>query len=134
MAVRDKNIHKDAATAKKFLVIPVITALSLTDAVIFSLVVGFAYQVTRVRSFCRTKAGTVSFKVKNATREAVAAGTFTAATEDAQTLSTTKADVRGSSTEALTVELTTDGSGVLANGFVVIEIRPFPLEQDLGPA
>jgi delta 1-pyrroline-5-carboxylate dehydrogenase len=40
---------------------------------------------------------------------------FTAATEVGQTLSTTLANIRGSSTEAITVVLTTDHTGVLAN-------------------
>lgn len=133
MSVKDANVDKDAAIGKKFLVIPVTTAVSLTDAVIFSLLVGFKYQITRVRSFCRTKAGTVTFKVKSATRESVAAGTFTPATEVAQTISTTKANIRGSASEVLTVELTTDGSGALTNGIIVVELRPRPMSKDIGP-
>lgn len=131
--VRDQNHHKSANVPKKTLVVPVETAVSLTNAVIFSHVIGHKFEITRVRSFCRTKAGAVSFKVKAGTREAVPAGTTTAATEVAQTLSTTKANVRGSATEAVTVELTTDGTGALTNGRVVIEYRPFPLAGDLGP-
>jgi hypothetical protein len=77
------------------------------------------------------KAGTVSGNAKIGSRTS-APLVFTAATEVAGVLSTTKADVRGSATEVLTIEYTTDGSGVLTNGFVIVELRPRPLARDLG--
>lgn len=127
--VRDRNLSPTAAVSKKNLVVGVITAISLTGAVIFSFLPAYKFQVTRIRSFCRTKAGTVTATVKVGTRTA-ATIVFTAATEVAQTLSTTLADLRGSTTEAITVELTSDGSGVLTNAHLAIEIRPYPMNGE----
>jgi len=130
--IRDQEVHKAAAIARKPLVIPIDTAIDLTAAVVYSFVPGFKFQVVASRSFCRTKAGTVTANIKIGARTA-AAVVFTAATEVAQTLSTTLANIRGSSTDVLTVELTTDGSGVLTNSVLTITIRPYPLAGDIGP-
>jgi hypothetical protein len=130
--IRNQNVHKAADFVKQPLVAGIVTAISLTSAVVFSFLPGYKYEIARIRSFCRTKAGTVTAVVKVGTRTA-ASITFTAATEVAQTLSTTLANLRGSATEAITIELTTDGSGVLTNAHLVITIRPRPLAGDLGP-
>lgn len=124
MAVKDKNVQPAAVIASDKDATEVVTAISLTSAVVYAYTPGYDYQLVRVRSFCRTKAGTVTFVVKVGTRTAVATGVFTAATEVAATLSTTLANVQGSSTEATTIELTTDGSGVLTNAKVFLEWRP----------
>lgn len=123
MRIQDKHIHPSAAFAQQRLVAPLVTVVSLTSAVVFSYLPGYRYQITRIRSFCRTKAGVVTAVVKVGTRTA-ASITFTAATEVAQTLSATLADLRGTATEAITIELTTDGTGALNNGHIVIEARP----------
>lgn len=123
MRIQDKHIHPSASFAQQRLVAPLVTAVSLTGAVIFSFLPGYRFQVTRIRSFCRAKAGTVTAVVKVGTRTA-ASITFTSATEVAQTLSTTLANLRGTASEAITIEITTDGSGALTNGHVVLEFRP----------
>lgn len=130
--LRDQEIHKAAAIARKPLVVNIVTDISLTDAVVYSFLPGFKFQVVASRSFCRTKAGTVSANIKIGARTA-AAVVFTAATEVAQTISSTLANIRGSSTEAITIELTTDGSGVLTNAAITLTIRPFPLSGEAGP-
>lgn len=131
--LRDQNINRAANVAKHPLAVAIVTDISLTGAVVYSFVPGYKFQIAAaVRSFCRTKAGTVTAAVKVGTRTA-ATIVFTAATEVSNTLSTTLANLRGSSTEAITVELTTDGSGVLTNAFLTIAVRPFPLEGDIGP-
>jgi hypothetical protein len=132
MSIRDQQIDPTSGTAKKFVVIPITTAISQTGLVAFSLLIGFKFEVTRIRTYCAAKAGTVSGNAKIGGRTA-APLVFTAATEVAAVLSTTKANVRGSATEVLTLEYTTDGSGVLTNGFVVVELRPRPMARDLGP-
>jgi hypothetical protein len=134
VSIRNQNIHSRADFPKQRLVKEIVTAISLTSAVVSSLTPGYRFQIVGVRSFCRTKAGAVSYVVKVGTRTAVAAGVFTAATDVAATLSTTKSNLRGSSSEAITIELTSDGSGVLTNSHVEIIIRPWPLAGDLGPS
>lgn len=115
------------------MVVAIITATTQTGVVAFAYTPGYAFQITRVRSYNLNKAGAVSFKVLVDTREAVASGTFTDEAEVAQTLSTTLADLRGSSTDAITIEYTTDGSGVLTNGHVVLEFRPYPMRGEVAP-
>lgn len=129
MSVKDKHISKTANAALKHLEAGIVTALSLTSAVVYSFTPGYKFEIERIRSFCRTKAGTVTAVVKVGTRTA-ASITFTAATEVAQTLSATLANLQGSVSEAITIELTTDGSGVLTNGLVAISIRPLGMHGD----
>lgn len=125
MAITDLKIDKSAQVGRKVLPVSIITAVSLTGAVVFSYQPEKAYQITRVRSFCRTKAGAASAVVKVGSGSA-ASVTFTAATEVAQTVSSTLATARGSASEPITIELTTDGTGALTNGFVTIEYRHVP--------
>lgn len=117
---------KNSRTVEKTLTKEIVTAVSLTSAVVFSFTPGYKFVIERIRTFCRTKTGTVTAVVKVGTRTA-ASITFTAATEVAQTLSSTLANIRGSNTEAITIELTTDGTGALTNGNVTITFRPRPL-------
>jgi hypothetical protein len=111
-----------------------VTAISQTGVVAWSLTPGFAFQITRIRTYCLLKAGVCTGNVKIGTRTA-APLVFTSATELAAVLSTTLANLRGSATEAITVEYTTDGSGVLTNGGVFISYRPYPMrgEATVGP-
>lgn len=130
--MRNGNVHRAADFAKQPIIVPIITAISQTGVVSFSFAPGYKFQVVRIRTYCLLKAGTVTGNLKVSTRTSGAL-TFTSATENAVTLSTTKANLRGSATDAITVEYTTDGTGVLTNGFVSLIIRPFPLNGDLGP-
>lgn len=120
----DARISKAAAVARQRLAVALVTAISQTGVVAFSFTPGYAFEVVRVRSYCLLKAGTVTGKVKVSTREAVPALAFTTATEVGATLATTAADRKGSASDAITIEYTSDGAGVLTNGFVVVEIRP----------
>lgn len=132
-AIRNQKVHSAADFAKLVVPIALITAISQTDKVAFSWLPGFRYQIVSIQSFNSAKAGTIAGVVKCGVRTAAAVA-FTAATRVAATLSTTKANLRGSSTEAITLEYTSDGSGALTNGFVVVTIRPWPLSGDLGPS
>lgn len=132
MSIRDQDMHKAAITPRKCLVIPVITAIDLTDAVVYSFLPGYKFQLVASRSFCQTKAGAVAAVIKIGARTA-ASVVFTAATEVGQTLSTTLANLRGSATEAITIVLTTDHTGVLANSSITLQIRPYPLGGEVGP-
>lgn len=133
-AIKDKQVHNASKFALKHLVVSLVTAISQTDLVAFKTVPGYRFQIVGVRSWNAAKAGTITYKVKASTREAVAAGVFTAATDVAATLSTTKANLRGTSTDAVSVEYTSDGSGALTNGFVIITLRVWPMNGDLGPS
>jgi hypothetical protein len=95
MALRDQEVHKAAARRAEVLVVPVITAIDLTDAVVYSFTPGLQVSDRREPELLPTKAGTVSAVIKIGTRTA-ASVVFTAATEVGQTLSTTLANIRGS--------------------------------------
>jgi hypothetical protein len=123
---------KTSRTVEKIFNKEIITAISLTSAVVASFKPKYKYQIERIVTYCRTKAGTVTAVVKVGTRT-VATLTFTAATEVEATVSSTLANLRGSSTEAITIELTTDGSGALTNGNVTIVFRPYPLQGESAP-
>lgn len=130
MGVKDRNVIPTSYLARKITEIAVNPAINLTSAVVCSFTPGFKYQLVRVRSFCRTKAGAVAFVVKVGGRVAVTTVTMTAATEVAQTLSTTLANIQGSTTEAITIECTTDGTGALTDGRLFLEWRARPLDGE----
>lgn len=123
MAVKTRNVLPADPLAKDKISVALIVAISQTGVVSWKYTPAYDFQITRVRTYCLTKAGAVSGNLKVGTRTACTL-TLTAATEVSNTLSTTLANVQGSSTEAITVEYTTDGSGALTNGHVIIEVRP----------
>lgn len=131
MAVKDKNVKPDAVIASDKQVVAIVTAVSQSGVVAYSYTPGYRFQLTRVRSYCRVKAGTIAGAVKVSTRTAVTTVTFTQATEVAQTLSTTLANIQGSATDAITIEYTSDGTGALTNGFVVLEFRPLGMNGEI---
>lgn len=130
--IRDQNIHRQATFPRKHLTVALITAISQTGVVAFKHTPGHRFQIVSVKTYCLTKAGTVTGNLKVGGRTS-AALTFTSATENTPSLSAVKANNRGTATEAITVEYTTDGSGVLTNGFVVITYRVWPLNGEMGP-
>lgn len=131
MAIRDRNIDKDAEVAVKVLVVPLISAVGQTGVVAFSHTPGHAFQLVGVSSYCADQTDTISGVVKVGSATAVAAVGFTDATEVAQTLSSTLSDLRGSSTDAITLEYTSDGTGAVVNGFVIIKYRAQPLAGEV---
>jgi hypothetical protein len=113
--------------SEKVLVIPVTTAVSQTAVRSFTYTPGFAFRITSVRSYCRTLAGTVSAQIRVAGDTASVLDSAITFTDSTQRLFTVKAAKRRTgfgSTRALSVFFTTDGSGVLTNGFVILRIKP----------
>jgi hypothetical protein len=129
--VLDRHVDVNAKIAKELVTIALVTAVSQTGVVSFKYTPGFRFRVVRVVAYCRVKAGAAAGVLKVGTRTAVTTVGFTTATENLQTLSTTIADLVGSAAEALSLEYTTDGSGVLTNGFVIVEIRPIGLKGEV---
>jgi len=129
MAVKDKNILPDAAVASRLVTINPVTAVSQSGVVIWSFTPGYAFQVSKCTTFCNTKAGTVTAALKVGSNTASTLA-FTAATEVTATLSSTLANLRGSSTDTITLALTTDGSGALTFPTINITFRPFPMNGE----
>jgi hypothetical protein len=134
--VTDTKIHKSAKVAEKELIVALVTAVSQTDAVAFEYTPGFDGQVVAVRTWNRTKAGTVTLNVRTGGaayangRAVITSLAVASATEEAGVLSTTLANLRFSKTEKIRVAFTTDGTGALTNGFIVLVVRPRPLNGE----
>jgi hypothetical protein len=85
-----------------------------------------------VQAYARTVAGAVTLRAKISGTTAMAADiTPTTGNVVAGTLATALAARRGSKTDSIDANFTTDGSGVLTNGFLVISFRPVPLNQEI---
>jgi hypothetical protein len=124
MAVKTRNVLPADPIATDKLVIPIITAISQAGVVCYKYQPAYDYRIVRVRSYNLLKAGTVTYAVLVGARTVLTGGVFTSATEVAGTISATLANIVATSAEAITVTYTTDGSGVLTNGFVTIDFRP----------
>lgn len=130
--VNDKKIDPTAQIARKELVVALVTAVSQTDAIAFEFTPGYDGEIVQVKSWNRSKAGTVTINIRTGGaawangRAAITALTPTSAAEDTATLSTTPANLRFSKTEKVRVAFTTDGTGALTNGHLLLVLRPRP--------
>jgi hypothetical protein len=132
MAVKDTKIANDSKVAIETLTIPIITALTQADVIAFKYVPGHSFEIVGVQAYARTVAGAVTLRAKISGVTAMAADiTPTTGNIVAGTLATTLAARRGSRTDSIDANFTTDGSGVLTNGFLVIQFRPVPLNGDV---
>jgi len=128
--IGDKAVNKNAQHARRDLIVPIITAISLTDAVVWEWLPGFAGYIVDVQSYNRTTAGAVTFKVRTggasyaAGRSAITDLVAVTASRQSAVLSTTLANRRFSSAEVIRVGLTTDGTGALTNGSIIVTVRP----------
>lgn len=129
-ALRKAHYQADDPTGHRHIDIPLVTALNQAGVVAYKYTPGFPFKVVRIRTYNLLKAGVVTGNVKVGTRTSCAV-TFTSATENAGTLSGTAANLIGSKTEALSLEYTTDGAGVLTNGIVMVTIRPYPMRGEV---
>jgi hypothetical protein len=132
MAVKDSKIAADAKVAIERLVIPIITAVSITDLIAFAFVPGHPFEIVGAQCYARTEAGTVTADVKIQTVSALnAVMAFATGSRVDAVLATALASRRGSATDAINVHFTTDGTGALTNGFVVVSYRPVPLQGEV---
>jgi hypothetical protein len=132
MAVTDRKIARDAKSAIERLVVPIITAISQADVLAFSFVPGHSFEIVQAQCYCRTEAGVVTSDVKIQTVSALnAVLAYNTATRVDGVLAAAQAARRGSATDAINVHFTSDGSGVLTNGFVVVSYRAVPLNGDV---
>ena len=130
--IKDKAIEPTAATPQNAIPLEIVTALSLTSAVVASVQPGYAFEVVKVEDFARTVTATITYDCKVGTMSVLAAtATPVAATRTTRTLATSRASRRGTSSSALTVELTTNGTGAATNMKVTVWIRPYPLNGEV---
>lgn len=130
--IDDSNVDSKSRAARKQIAVGITTAISLAGVQVWKWTPGYRFRLTAVSDFLRTITATLSYVVKVGGRVAVAGSTPVANTETARTLSTTLANLRGSATEAITIELTTDGTGAATNFTVNLEVRPLGMAGDQG--
>jgi hypothetical protein len=130
MAVTDRKVHREAKVAVKHIVVPLTTATNQSNVKAFSFRPGYGFKIEGVQTYCLAKAGTVTADVRIGTTSVLAsAASFTAATRADATLATNAP--KGTPTSDINVHYTTDASGALTNGFVVVTIRPYPINGDV---
>lgn len=132
MSVKDSNVAITAKTPRKSMEVGITTAVSLAGVVVFKCTPGYRFRLVGASDFARTVTAAITYVVKIGGRIAVASVAPVAATETVRSLSATLANLRGSATEAITVELTTDGSGAATNLTLLLQIRPLGLAGDQG--
>lgn len=133
MAVKDKNIAKDAFHARKCIQFALGTsAISQTAKKTDAITIGFPFEVVSVEAYALTVTATITVDVHIGTTSVLSAAvTPVADTPTAGTLSTTLASRRGTSTDILSLKYTSNGSGAATNGFVTVWVRPRPLNGEV---
>ena len=127
--IGDLKVDPAAGFAKDTIIVPWVSAVSQTNASLAKLLPGYAFTVEKVESFCRTKAGTITFDVLVDSAVVVNDGAPVADTRTEHSFESGYGTIyarRGSKTSTLTARFTSDGSGAVTNGFIAITIRPFP--------
>ena len=114
-----------AGMGLKKMVVPIITAINQAGVKAYSFTPGFAFRIVSVETYCLNKAGTVTGDVKiGAVSVLAAVAAFAAAAITPCPLVGGAAKFRGGKkTDVVNVHYTTDGAGVLTNGFITITIE-----------
>lgn len=135
MAVRDKDFLSTANAGHQVLTMPIgATATSQTDLEVDEVTPGFNFEIVRVQVHATAVTATASVNVLiGSTTALTGAITPTAGNVVSGTLSTTAASRRGSSTDSIIVQYTTNGSGAITNGKVRVWVRPFPMNGEVMP-
>lgn len=133
MAIKDTNVLSTAGIGKECIRLHIgTTATGQTGKQPDGVIPGFDFQIVKVEVNALTVTATISVDVLiGSTSCLTGAITPVAATPTAGTLSTTLANVRGSSTEAINVQYTSNGTGAATNGIVSVWIRPQPMNGEV---
>ena len=135
MAVQDTKMSASGKASWHCLTMPIgATATGQTSLEVDEITPGFNFEIVKVQVHATGVTATASVNVLiGSTTALTGAITPTAGNVVAGTLATSKAARRGSSTESIVVQYTTNGSGVITNGKVRVWIRPFPLNGEAMP-
>lgn len=132
MAVTDQKIHPNAKVALVPITVGITTAISQTDTKAQSVIPGFKFEVVKVEVWASAVTATISAQVKIGTTSVLTgAVTPVAGTPTAGTLVSSRTSRRGSATDALNIEYTTNGSGAATNLRVTVWVRPYPLNGEV---
>ena len=133
MAVKDINMLKTAHTPKKCITLALGTsATSQTGKRTDAATPGFAFEVTKVEVYALTVTAVITVDVQIGTTSVLTAVvTPVADTPTAGTLSSTLANIRGSSTDIISLKYTSDGAGAATNARARVWIRPVPANGEV---
>ena len=132
MAIRDRNISKDASVARECLSMALgTTATGQTAALTNAITPGFSFRVVKVSVFAETVTATISVDVQiGGTSVLASAITPVAGTETAGTISATNANQIGGSSAQLQFKYTSNGTGAATGCVANVWIVPLGLEHD----
>ena len=135
MAVKDNDFLTTAVAPQQCFTMPIgATATGQTALEVDEVTPGFNFQIVRVQVHATAVTATASVNVLIGSTTALASAvTPTAGNVVSGTLASAAADRRGSSTDSIVVQYTTNGSGVITNGKVRVWVRPFPLNGEVMP-
>lgn len=133
MAVTDVKMHPASKVALECIRLALgTTATGQTSKQTDGVVPGYAFQIMRVEVNALTVTATISVDVLIASTSCLSSAiTPVAATPTAGTLSTTLSNVRGTASEAINLQYTSNGTGAATNGYVSVWIRPIPLNSEV---
>lgn len=128
--VTDRNMKKEAVASIMPLTIPLAPAISLTDVEQYEFIWPANLdraELAFVQGYCTAIAGTVTIDVKHAGVSVLSAVITPVANTPVQaTLTSTRSTRRIKAGQSVTVHATTNGSGALTNGRLVLGYRGFP--------
>lgn len=131
--ITDRKIDPAGNVAKKCL--PLVlgtTAISQTGKRTDAITPGFPFKVVKVEVYALTVTATISVDVQiGSTSVLSSVVTPVADTPTAGTLSSTVANLIGSSTSIISLKYTSNGSGAATNCVVRVWIRPQPLNGEV---
>lgn len=133
--VNDQHVNPGSGYAREVIPVAIPTAVSQSNANAIVFRPGYRFTVEKVESFARTVTATVTFDVLVGTNVIVDDVVPVANTRTEHAFAAafaTTAARRGAATDDVTVRFTTNGTGALVNGVVVLYIRPFPAGGEVG--
>lgn len=132
MAVTDGKIHPNAKHALIPIVCNITTAVTQTGTKALGIVPGFKFEVVRHEVWASGVTATISTDVKIGTRSVLTgAVTPVAGTATKGTLAASRLTRRGSATDQINFEYTTNGTGAAVNLKVTVWVRPYPLNGEV---
>ena len=127
--VGDRHLNPSSGLAKTPILVPLVSAVSVTDGNIAVIRPGFDFAVEKVEVFARTYTATLTVDVLVGSNVIVNDQAPTANTRVEATWNTGFTSLpsrKGTSSQDLTVRYTSNGTGAVVNGYVLVWIRPFP--------
>lgn len=131
MSVTDAKLNPAAKSVTKVLTVPIITAINQAAVKAMSFTPGHRFEVVSVKVWSTAITATITADVKiGATSVLTGAVTPVAGTEVSGALVASRTARRGSASDALNIEYTTNGTGAGTNLRVTVTYRVYPLNGE----